>query len=91
MVIGDDICIAVLGLVHLRVGILPCELLSRVNGLPKMEDTGRVRVKSTEAYLWYPLQSPATEWTHPKSRKWQTEDSNFYTRFLCQVQWLRMG
>lgn len=50
MVIGNDVCIAVLGLVHLRVGILPRELLSRVNGLPEMGETGRVRAKSREAY-----------------------------------------
>lgn len=46
MVIGNDVCIAVLGLVHLRVGILPCELLSRVNGLPEMlemESEGQVK------------------------------------------------
>lgn len=59
MVIGDDICIAVLGLVHLRVGILPSELLSRVNGLSEMEETDRVRVKSEEAYLWNPHSVPS--------------------------------
>lgn len=33
VVVGDDVGVAVLGLVHLQVGVLPCELLARVNGL----------------------------------------------------------
>lgn len=33
MVVGNDVSIAVLGLVHLQVGVLPGELLTRVNGL----------------------------------------------------------
>lgn len=41
MVVGDHICIAVLGLVDLQVGVLPGELLSRINGL-KTPGGGRV-------------------------------------------------
>lgn len=33
MVIGDHIGVPVLGFVHLQVGVLPSELLTRVNGL----------------------------------------------------------
>ena len=33
MVVGDDIGIAVLGLVHFQVGVLPRKLLARVDGL----------------------------------------------------------
>lgn len=33
VVVGDDVCIAVLWLVHFHVGILPGELLARVDGL----------------------------------------------------------
>lgn len=42
VVVGNDICVAVLGLVYLQVGILPRELLSRVNGLQRMEEAGGV-------------------------------------------------
>lgn len=33
VVIRDHVCIAVFGLVHFQVGVLPGELLTRVNGL----------------------------------------------------------
>lgn len=33
MVVGDDVGIAVLGLVHFQVGVLPRELLAWVDGL----------------------------------------------------------
>lgn len=35
MVIGDDVGIPVLRLVHFQVGMFPCELLSRVDGLER--------------------------------------------------------
>ena len=33
MVVGNHICVTVFGLVHFEVGVLPGELLARVNGL----------------------------------------------------------
>lgn len=33
VVVGDDVGIAVFGLVHFQVGVLPCELLARIDGL----------------------------------------------------------
>lgn len=38
MVVGDHVCITVFGLVHFQVGVLPGELLTRVNGL---EESGK--------------------------------------------------
>lgn len=35
MVVGNHVGVAVFGLVHLKVGMLPSELLTRVNGLEK--------------------------------------------------------
>lgn len=35
MIVGDDVSIAVLGLVHLQVGVLPGKLLTWVNGLER--------------------------------------------------------
>ena len=40
MVIGDDVSITVLGLVHLQVGVLPGELLTGVDGLQHREVKG---------------------------------------------------
>lgn len=59
MVVGNDICVAVFGLVHLQVGILPCELLSRVNGLPGTEKAGGVRSEPRDTHLprWETLPS----------------------------------
>lgn len=37
MVVGNDVGVAVLGLVHFQVGMLPCELLAWVNGLREGE------------------------------------------------------
>lgn len=33
VVVGDDVCIAVLWFIHFHVGVLPGELLARVDGL----------------------------------------------------------
>lgn len=38
MVVGDHVCVTVFGLVHFQVGVLPGELLTRVNGL---EESGK--------------------------------------------------
>lgn len=40
MVVGDDVCIAVLWLVDLQVGVFPGELLARINGLDGKERRG---------------------------------------------------
>lgn len=33
VIVGDDVSVAVFGLVHLHVGVLPGELLARIDGL----------------------------------------------------------
>ena len=42
VVVGDDVGVAVLGLVDLKVGVFPGELLPRVDGLDK-QDRDRTR------------------------------------------------
>lgn len=53
VVVGDDVGVAVLGLVHLQVGVLPGELLPRVDGLEGLrKETGEsVRRKAAKAAL----------------------------------------
>lgn len=41
VVIGDDVCIAVLWFVHFHVGVLPGELLARVDGLQQRRRRSR--------------------------------------------------
>lgn len=36
MVVGNHVCVTVFGLVHFEVGVLPGELLARVNGLEEL-------------------------------------------------------
>lgn len=43
MVVGDHVCVTVFGLVHFQVGVLPGELLTRVNGL---EESGEKTAES---------------------------------------------
>ena len=43
MVVGDDVGVAVLGLVHLQVGVLPRELLPGVNRLQGTGVTAKVK------------------------------------------------
>lgn len=45
MVIGDDVCIAILWLVHFHVGVFPGKLLAWINRLSK--DRGKRRGKQT--------------------------------------------
>ena len=37
VVVGDDVCVAVLWLVYLHVGVLPGKLLARIDGLREQE------------------------------------------------------
>lgn len=42
VVVGDDVCVAVLWFIHFHVGVLPGELLARVDGLEqRRQDVGR--------------------------------------------------
>lgn len=43
VVIGDDVGVAVLWFVHLQVGVLPCELLTGVDGLEGTREEVRLR------------------------------------------------
>lgn len=43
VVVGNHVGVAVLGLVHFEVGVLPGELLARVNGLGNGERNERVK------------------------------------------------
>lgn len=50
VIIGDDVSVAVLWFVDLQVGVLPCELLTRVNGL---EDTQiQIRAGHRDQKTW---------------------------------------
>lgn len=40
MVVGDHVCIAVFGFIHFQVGVLPGELLPRINGLWREREGG---------------------------------------------------
>ena len=44
VVVGDDVGVAVLWFVDLQVGVLPGELLSRVNGLQKTQNPGSEQI-----------------------------------------------
>lgn len=48
VIIGDDISVAVLWFVDLQVGVFPCELLSRVDGLQDAKDEVRTTRQQTE-------------------------------------------
>lgn len=41
VVVGDDVGITILGFIHLQVGVLPGELLARINGLVVEKGEGR--------------------------------------------------
>lgn len=48
VIVGNDVSVAVLWFVDLQVGVLPCELLTRVDGL---QDTQvKVSAKKTDRY-----------------------------------------
>lgn len=45
MIIGNDVSVAVLWFVDLQVGVLPCELLTGVDGLQEAKDKDRTKRK----------------------------------------------
>lgn len=45
VIIGNDVSVAVLWFVDLQVGVLPCELLTGVDGLQDAEDKVRTKRK----------------------------------------------
>lgn len=72
VVVGDDVGVAVLGLVHLQVGVLPGELLPRVDGLQHWERKregqrgGQQQVQLCSPWLWGRMQpSPITSSRNP--------------------------
>jgi hypothetical protein len=51
VIVGDDVSIAVLGLVHLQVGVLPGKLLTRVNGLERPGNRESYRISTSVAFF----------------------------------------
>lgn len=52
MVVGDDVGVTILGLVHLQVGVLPGELLAWINrlmGVQRQAEHAHVRKQSKGA------------------------------------------
>lgn len=55
VVVGDHVGVTVLGLVHFEVGVLPGELLARVNGLEESGKKTRESEKSSKSSSEYLL------------------------------------
>lgn len=78
MVVGNNICIAVLWLVDLQVGVLPGELLSWIN---RLTDTERREVyremgwseSSVYFCLWFKLIREQSEESRPKEKVTQKQ------------------
>lgn len=51
VVVGDDVGVAVLWFVHLQVGVLPCELLTGVDGLEGTREQVRLGRIQTDVSL----------------------------------------
>lgn len=48
VIIGNDVSVAVLWFVDLQVGVLPCELLTGVDGLWEAKDEVRTKIENNE-------------------------------------------